>query len=159
MNDTRLLGYLAERFTHSVEDIATESLAFLLARSPTLRAAFGRALVEAIPAVQAPTSFRTQVSQPIDLATPSPLPDDLPMVRGQTRPDMVGFDEHGIERVLIESKFWAGLTTNQPAEYLKRLARNEDWIAAAVVVLAPARRLDSLWRELGEACEQEAPIR
>ena len=34
------------------------------------------------------------------------------------RPDLVGFDDNGAERVLIEAKFWAGLTQNQPNQYL-----------------------------------------
>src|SRR5207249_4737659 len=37
------------------------------------------------------------------------------------RPDMCRFDG-GAPRVLIENKFWAGLTENQPVEYLRRLA-------------------------------------
>ena len=37
------------------------------------------------------------------------------------RPDLAGVDREGRECVLIEAKFWAGLTSNQPVAYLKRL--------------------------------------
>ena len=40
------------------------------------------------------------------------------------RPDLAGFDRNGRERVLVEAKFWAGLTDNQPIAYLERLPAN-----------------------------------
>ena len=61
------------------------------------------------------------------------------------RPDLAGTDEHGVERLLIEAKFWAGLTENQPVEYLSRLLSNPH---SALLVVAPAARFESLWAEL-----------
>lgn len=61
------------------------------------------------------------------------------------RPDLAGTDEHGVERLLIEAKFWAGLTENQPVEYLSRLESNPP---SALLVVAPAARFESLWAEL-----------
>ena len=46
--------------------------------------------------------------------------------RKDERLDLVVFDKRGSERVLIEVKFWAGLTSKQPEEYLERLPRNGD---------------------------------
>ena len=43
-------------------------------------------------------------------------------MRRETRPDLVGLDRTmGKECVLIEAKFWAGLTDRQPKAYLDRL--------------------------------------
>ena len=46
---------------------------------------------------------------------------------------------------LIEAKFWAGLTDNQPMAYLKRLPANTP---SALLFVAPAARLTTLWNEL-----------
>ena len=52
-------------------------------------------------------------------------------------------------RVLLENKFWAGLTDQQPVGYLDLLDGRPD---AAVVFVAPRERIDPLWRELGRRC-------
>lgn len=77
---------------------------------------------------------------------------DLPDLRFRTqqaegiaRPDMWGFDG-GTPRVFIENKFWAGLTENQPVEYLRLLAAYPS--PAVLLVVVPAARLDTVWREL-----------
>ena len=44
---------------------------------------------------------------------------------------------------MVEAKFWAGLTDNQPNSYLKRLRRG-----GALLFVAPEARLDTLWPEL-----------
>ena len=44
-----------------------------------------------------------------------------------TRPDLVGKDQAGREVLLIEAKFWAGLTENQPVSYLERLTTDTNW--------------------------------
>ena len=62
------------------------------------------------------------------------------------RLDLVAFDERGSERVLIEVKFWAGLTSKQPEEYLERLPRDGD--PAVLLFVAPEQRLVTLWAEI-----------
>ena len=62
-----------------------------------------------------------------------------------TRPDLVGVDEDGAERVLIEAKFWAELTRRQPHDYLDRLPVDGP---AVLLFLAPEERIVSLWPEL-----------
>ena len=47
--------------------------------------------------------------------------------------------------MLIEAKFRAGLTDNQPMAYLKRLPANTP---SALLFVAPAARLTTLWNEL-----------
>lgn len=55
-----------------------------------------------------------------------------------------------MERLLVELKFWAGLTDNQPVAYLKKLPTD---CHSALLEVAPARRIESLWwleHKLGE---------
>ena len=56
------------------------------------------------------------------------LVPDLPALKfktqqaeGTIRPDMWGYDG-GEPRAFVENKFWAGLTDNQPVNYLKQLS-------------------------------------
>ena len=65
------------------------------------------------------------------------------------RPDLACYSG-GVERVLIEAKFWAGLTGNQPVTYLKRLP---DDGPSALLFIAPAARFQSLWAELKRLVE------
>jgi hypothetical protein len=65
-------------------------------------------------------------------------------------PDLVGLDEKGRECVVIEAKFWAGLTENQPCAYLKRLPEGTP---AVLLFVAPALRAESLWAELLDRCK------
>ena len=58
------------------------------------------------------------------------------------RPDIVGYDNGGVERVIIEAKFWAGFTENQPNAYLNRLP---DGSSSALLFIAPKARLKTLW--------------
>ena len=64
--------------------------------------------------------------------------------RGE-RPDLSVEDAHGTERVLIEAKFWAALTDNQPVSYLKRLS---DSVPSALMFVVPVLRMETLWPEV-----------
>jgi hypothetical protein len=57
----------------------------------------------------------------------------------------VGYDGDGDQIVVMEAKFWAGLTDNQPVQYVERLP---DEKPALLLFLAPATRLRTLWPEL-----------
>ena len=65
--------------------------------------------------------------------------------RGGGTPDLAAYDETGKERLLLEAKFWAGLTSNQPVTYLQRLPKDRP---SALLVVAPPVRLDELWQQL-----------
>lgn len=123
-----LLAYLADRFVPQRENLATEALLFILERSEVARNSFMRLLVLLECELPFPLTFRSQVSGP----------------QGET-PDLVGIDPTGRESVLVEAKFWAGLTDHQPVTYLARL---ETVGGSALVFLAPERRLELLWLEL-----------
>ena len=120
-----LLAHIAWKLSSRHEDIAVEALGYILKSEPLLRVMEellkdGGADVGTIARVQ------TQVSG-----------------EGETRPDLVALDGQGEECVLIEAKFWAGLTANQPKAYLDRLAPGK-----ALLFVAPESRLETLWPEL-----------
>jgi len=132
----RILGHLAQRFAVSEENLATESLTWLLRRSAAARAAV------------------TGLGRGIGLD----LSDDLTFV-GQVgsaetgQPDVVGTDSQNRERLLIEAKFAAGLTDQQPNGYLKRLPADVDGL---LLFVAPDVRRATLWVELLRAIPQLA---
>lgn len=70
-------------------------------------------------------------------------------MHGDNQPDVSLYDADGRLRVLLENKFWAGLTDRQPVGYLDLLGGRLD---AAVVFVAPKERIKPLWRELGRRC-------
>jgi len=124
-----LFGHLASRFTSSPENLATESLLYVLQRSPTARNAFLHYLEQ---------------------TGCEPFPEGLRLVsqnsdEDQAIPDLAGLDADNHPRFLCEVKFWAGLTENQPITYLKRLIKAS---GSLLVVLAPSKRFPTLWPEL-----------
>ncbi|HZR34097.1 MAG TPA: hypothetical protein VFA75_01895 [Nevskia sp.] len=133
MRRESLFGELATRLSSHPENVATEALLYLLQHHagtwPALRAFLGAI---GIPApLQA--SFRTQF----------PSKDDTSI------PDLAVADQSGAQVLLMEAKFWAGLTPNQPTTYLKRLPVGQ---AGTVLVIAPAQRFVTLWHKLAEKC-------
>ena len=71
------------------------------------------------------------------------------------RLDLAGSDEHGAERVLIEAKFWAGLTERQPVDYLNRLPTDKP---SVLLFVAPRERFESLWAELHRRVTDKAEL-
>ena len=126
-NDT-LLAYLVSSFPGNTENIATEALRHIFSHSDASVEALDDVVRPGVRGVRPITKVESQVSQ-----------------ADGTRPDLVGFDETGKERVLIEVKFWAELTSNQPNGYLDRLP---DDGPAVLIFLAPEDRIQYLWREL-----------
>lgn len=120
-----LLAHLAWKFAKSHEDIAVEALGYILRSEPLLRA-MEAILREGGAGVGTIAKVRTQVHG-----------------EGDTRLDLVALDVQGEECVLIEAKFWAGLTDNQPTVYLKRLPPGK-----ALLFVAPKLRILTLWPKL-----------
>lgn len=118
---------IQKRFSNVNEDVATDSLAFILNRRESCREAMTRLLRDALPDLPESMIFRTQVSE------------------GLIRPDMWGYA--GSEpRVFIENKFWAGLTDNQPFEYLKVLSSSPQ--PTLLLFVCPLAREQTLWHEV-----------
>lgn len=130
MNDGRsVLGHVSNLIlTDRLEDIAVEALGYILSKSEDARAALRELVQGGGVAIDPVARVQTQAvgSEP-------------------ERPDIAFQNEGDVEHLLIEAKFGALLTDNQPIGYLKR-----NPLDAQVVLLfvAPERRLDSLWQEL-----------
>jgi hypothetical protein len=129
-----LFGHLALRFSAHPENLATEALGFVLRKSGIAREALGLALEQVGVKAPAGLHFVNQVGG-----------------EDSALPDLVGLDEAGQQLLIMEAKFWAGLTENQPVTYLARLPKNAN---GALVVVAPEKRVLLLWHELLDRCEK-----
>ena len=123
-----LLAKLAPKFGPQTENLAVDALGHILSGSEAARRALSNVIADGGAVVGEIAQVRTQATG-----------------KEGARPDLAGFDRDGRERVLIEAKFWAGLTDNQPVAYLKRLPANTP---SALLFVAPAARLETLWNEL-----------
>ena len=127
-----LLGHLVLRFASSPENVATEALAFILDKSPTTRHELSDFLRASGVKLPDDLVFRTQV-----------------VGNDATIPDLVGSKADWREFLIVESKFWAGLTGNQPVSYLKRLSRHGGGL---LLFVAPEQRRATLWPKLLRRC-------
>lgn len=125
-NRDSLVAHLAYRLSNQTELLATHSLAYILNKSEAAKAALGEVL-------------RTGG------ADVGPIERAVAEVAGENeeRVDLVAYNKLGEERVLIEAKFWAGLTENQPGTYLDRLPKDDR--TAVLLFIAPELRLPTLW--------------
>ncbi len=122
-----VFSYIVQkRLSQENENVATEALAFILDSSERGRSGLMKLLRGIAPDLPA-LRFRAQQTE------------------GVARPDMWGLDGD-TPRVFIENKLWAGLTENQPVEYLRLLAKYPS--PAVLLVVVPAARLETVWREL-----------
>lgn len=124
-----LLANLAGMFVSQTENVAVEALGHILSGSEAARDALSDVLQAGGARVGKITRVRTQ-----DIGEDG------------ARPDLACVDQDSNVRVLIEAKFWAGLTENQPGGYLARLEAAPR--PSALLFVAPANRLDALWAEL-----------
>src|SRR5688500_13595819 len=125
MTDT-LFGHLARRFSSSPENLATESLLYILKRSLPAKSAFFRYLEQ---------TGCTPLPDNLRLTSQSTDKDD------QSIPDLVGFDAQNRPIFICESKFWAGLTGNQPVSYLKQLEKAS---GSLLLIIGPSKRVSLL---------------
>ncbi len=121
-----LLGQFYSRIKGSQEDIASEGLAYILQRSKSARLAINRIIKSNCNLDFEDITYSTQN-----------VGDKL------ERPDISGFNNDGKEVLLLEAKFWASLTDNQPNEYLNRLQEN-----SALVFICPTLRVRPVFDEL-----------
>ena len=128
-----LLAHLYSRIKGSQEDVATVSLQFIISSSAELNRAFNKLLSDAL-------------KTDLDLDTSYSLQS---VGENKERPDMSGVDSSGKEVVLCEMKFYAGLTFNQPNEYIERLIKEN---GKALVFVCPEQRKVNLWKEIQDRC-------
>ena len=136
--ETTLFAHIAPRLTDRIEDVAVQALGFILSNSPAAR----RALADTLKAGGIEVGSIDRV-ETWEIGEEGEIPD------------LVCFDENGAKQVLIEAKFWAGLTKNQPNQYLKQLLQDGQDRRAALLFIAPKARLELLWPELCGRAQKE----
>lgn len=129
-NTTSLLGVLSYKFG-GAETTATETLGYILSQSAAARGEIQEILKSGGVDVQI-TRAATEIQIEVE--------------GKQARVDLVGFDDGNAKRALIEVKFWAGLTENQPNTYLAELLKNDK--PSALLFVAPVSRQETLWPEV-----------
>jgi hypothetical protein len=140
MPSDSLFAYLVTKFSTSTENLATEALAYILRRSEAASEAmvrFGQLYVREL---AGPLQFETQDWDASDNAIP----------------DIVGIDSRALRPLVIEAKFDAALTENQPNTYLERLPEGEPGLLLHVV---PARRLEGVWGQVTARAQHRFGIR
>ena len=135
MSTQSLFGHLATKFGAHPENLATEALHYVIGRSSSARRGLLRYFVQAGVTFPDDVTFRTQVFD-----------------EDNAIPDLIGANADAQPVLIIEAKFWAGLTQKQPVTYLNRLT---DRVDALLAFIAPARRLPSLWPELLRRCRAD----
>ena len=138
---TTLFAHIAPRLTNRIEDVAVEALGYILSNSPAAR----RALAETL-------KIGDIEFGPIDRVETWETGSE-----GEI-PDLVCFDDKGEKQVLIEAKFWADLTKNQPNQYLNQLLEERQDGPAALLFVAPETRLELLWPELSRLAKKEFEV-
>ena len=133
--NSTLFAQILPMFTGQTERVATEALRHILAHSEPARVALEQMLRAAGVETGSLTRFATEA-----------------IGQEGERVDLVCYDESGAERVLVEAKFWAGLTDNQPNTYLARLPEDTH---SALMFVAPAQRIETLWSELCRRAEEQ----
>ena len=129
-----LLGYLIPRVAASgAEPAATQALAYLLNASPDIAKAF------------ADVVGRTGIAA----FTPGRIAAEEQ--HGNNFPDLTMRDTDRVVRILVENKFWAGLTEAQPVSYLQALPCDA---SSGLVFIVPHQRMYGLWGELREKCRR-----
>ena len=115
---------------------ATQALAYILNRQPGIVEAFVKLLGTA--GITFDPKHRVE----------SERGDDGGRAAG--RPDMKIFDAKDNLRILVENKFWAGLTDAQPVDYLKMLPED---VSSGLLFIVPGRRVEMIWKELKTRCQ------
>lgn len=134
-DSSTMFGHIVSRLTNRTEDVAVEALGFILSRSEAARRALRDLLQLEGLDVGELTGAKTQVSD-----------------ETRARPDLVVLGRNRKEHVLIEAKFWASLTENQPNAYLARLPLDEH--PSVLLFVAPEARVETLWSELHRLVER-----
>lgn len=126
-----LFGHIVSRIPGKTENLATDALGYILRYSGVARDAVQTLLAHAGMTIPGVLTYVNQVGG-----------------SDQAQPDVVGLDDGGEQRLVMEAKFWAGLTDHQPITYLKRLPKD----GGVLLFIAPAARQELLWGELLRRC-------
>ena len=121
-----LLGQFFTRINGSQEDIASEGMVYVLQSSKYARDSICKLI----------NSYTGFDFQDINYITQF-------IGEKKERPDISGINKNGSEVIIMEAKFWASLTENQPVEYLNRLKPN-----SVLIFICPSLRIISLNNEI-----------
>ena len=133
--ENSLFGEMSLRFSPQPENLATEALIYILKQHEGAWPALHRYFLRTNIVIPADVTFRSQAKG-----------EDL------SQPDLLGSNEDGDPILIIEAKFWAGLTPNQPVSYLRRLVQGKPGL---LIVVCPGMRLATLWEKLAFRCQEE----
>ncbi|MCY4412228.1 MAG: hypothetical protein OXC27_17370 [Caldilineaceae bacterium] len=132
--DKTLFAHIARTHTDKVENVAVRALGHILSQSEAAREALAETLQLGGTEVGLLGKVQTQATGE----------------KGGI-PDLSVKADDGTEPVLIEAKFDAPLTPNQPNGYLEQLPRCRP---AALLFVAPAARIETLWPVLRKRAEE-----
>jgi hypothetical protein len=127
-NYNTVFGHLATRFTAHPENLATEALLYVLEKSESVGDLFSKYFPEKNSSFPQIARYSSQVFS-----------------EANTIPDLVGTDASGANVFIVENKFWAELTPNQPLGYLPLLPEESP---GALIFVCPEKRLSILNLEL-----------
>jgi len=117
---------IQKRYSQSYEDIATDTLAYIIKTHKSTYDEMMLMLKDILPEIPN-LEFQTQVGE------------------GTIRPDMWGY--RGMDTfIFIENKFWAGLTEHQPVSYLTELASNSH--ETLLLMIVPVAREQAMISQL-----------
>ena len=132
--DDTLLAHLLPKYTSSLEDAATDAVAYILNKSDEAMDALNDLLQHGGFEIEPIKRVQTQVSY-----------------EDTSRPDMTGYDKDDVKRLLVESKFWAELLEGQASDYIKLLDQPGP---AVLMFISPKVRIETLWAAIRRQMEE-----
>jgi hypothetical protein len=129
-----LLAQVINGFWDKPENVATRALYHIVTSHPTARRAL--AAMAASFGAPVPAGLRFQLQQ-------------RDSEHGQ--PDLVAVDEKNRIVLVVEAKFWAGLTEHLPARYISLLPTDR---TGTLLFLAPAERISALLVQRADRCSR-----
>ena len=137
-DDDTLLAYLVPKLNRQVENAATDALGYILNKSARCMEALNNLLQAGGLDVAPVARVDTQVTY-----------------EDGSRPDMVGYDDNNMKRLLVEAKFWAPLLERQASDYAQQF---DHPCPAALMFICPGVRIPTLWAEIRRQMERESTL-
>ena len=139
-NSKTILGFLGSKFSSQQENIVTDALTFILNSEEILKHKFIEWISDKLGfAIDTNLNIKTQSHNAEDDAIPD-----------------VEFITDSLESVIIlENKFWAGLTKYQPNTYFERLTNASEGV---LVFIVPGQRKHTIWPELVQRLKNIIPV-
>ena len=137
-DNATLMAYLVPRLTRQVENAATDALGYILNGCTGSMRALNELLREGGFNVGPIARVETQVTH-----------------EDGSRPDMAGYDENNVKRLLVEAKFGAALLEGQASEYARLLDQPGP---AVLLFISPELRIPTLWVEIERQMTEESRL-